>query len=134
MDNETTIYLQDGQFRFEGDFKNPAKISLRVRTKAFSNYIEYESTEFWVENKAMLLEGSKGNIFLSKVSGSKIQDEYYEKRLAEAPLMQSFKQIIDSLAVVGNISDDKKEGMIARLSKANNKLNIAGLEFIFDSS
>lgn len=131
MDSTIVVYLQKGKFSIEGNYNKPTKLSLRVHPKDPSNVVDYETMDFWVENKPMILEGTKGSIFQSKISGSVIQEQYEEYIVCVASLSKQIKQIKDSVLTYKDISEDKKSEMRVRYHAYIKEKEDRKFEFIY---
>ena len=97
MDDETILLLKDGKFEFKRQLEKPTKYSLRVRPIEQDNIVEFEHLTFWAENTPMILNGMKGEVFQSVISGSIIQEQYYEYVSSVASSVNRLKQITDSV-------------------------------------
>ncbi len=83
IDDQTSIILRNGKFEFKRKLSRPTKFSLRTMPKIPpDNPLDFEFCTFWAENNNMTLTGIKGEIELSKVTGSSIQNQY-EKMIQE---------------------------------------------------
>ena len=83
IDDQTSIILRNGKFEFKRKLSRPTKFSLRTMPKIPpDNPLDLEFCTFWAENNNMTLTGIKGEIELSKVTGSSIQNQY-EKMIQE---------------------------------------------------
>lgn len=133
MDDETIILLKEGRFEFSRQLDRPTKFSLRVRPQNQDNIVAFEQLTFWAENAPMTLTGTKGQVFQSKISGSVIQDQYFEYILGVAKLENEAKQILDSVKTYPNLSEDIKSDMRVRFHTANKVKEEKRMEFIYNN-
>ncbi|MFT7157779.1 MAG: peroxiredoxin [Parvicella sp.] len=96
------------------------------------NIQEFEFTSFWVENKTMFLEGKKGTISHSKISGSVIQDEYGTYISSVGGLRTQMKQIKDSILMETDLQQQKKSEMSLRYRSCMNEIENRHFQFIYD--
>jgi thiol-disulfide isomerase/thioredoxin len=78
----------------------------------------------------MTLTGTKGQVFQSKISGSVIQDQYFEYIISVAKLQNEVKQILDSVKTYPNLSEDKKSEMRVRFHSAQKMIEEKSMDFI----
>ena len=133
MANETLLLLKDGKFEFSKHLDKPIKFSLRVRPQNQDNIVEYEQLTFWAENVSMTLTGTKGQVFQSKISGSAIQDQYFEYINRVAKLENEVKQIIDSVKTNPNLPEGIKSKMRVRYHADLKTIEEKKFEFIYNS-
>ena len=131
MDNETILFLKDGKFEFTKHLDKPTKFSLRVRPRNLENIVEFEWSFFWAENVPMSLTGTKGQILQSSISGSKIQDQYFEYVASVAKLENLVKQIADSVKTLPILSEDEKSKMRVRYLASYDTIEKRRMEFIY---
>ena len=130
-DDEIKLSLKNGEFEFIKHLDKPTKYSLRVRPVNIENLVEYEDLTFWAENTQMSLTGEKGQIFHSMISGSAIQDQYFEYVESVAKLKNMVKQIADSVKTLPNLSEAEKSKMRIRYNSALNDIEMRKTEFVY---
>lgn len=133
MENETILLLKDGKFKFKRQLEKPTKYSLRVPPIEQDNIVEFEYLNFWAENKSMTLTGTKGQIFQSKISGSQIQDQYYDLILSIAQLTNERKHIADSVKIIPDLSKEKISEMRVRYRKNQKIIDTRNEQFIYSN-
>lgn len=133
MDNETTLELKDGKFRFEKKLKNPTKYSLRVRPVDDGTTSMFEHLFFWAENTSMELIGEKGQVFNAVVSGSDIQDDYSNYINNIAPIVKAQKQIGDSIRLTEHLSEAQKTELRNQRFKHLEEWEKRTFEFIYNN-
>lgn len=125
FENEITIYLNNGKFEFNRKLDRPTKFSIRVRSIIPNEIAGFEHLTFWAENIPMTLNGTKGKIFQSKITGSILQDQYYQHISSVASFVNEEKQIADSVKTISNLPNDIKSEMRIRyhdlISNRNNE-------------
>ena len=131
MDNETTLLLKDGCFEFSRHLDKPTKYSLRVRPKNSLKFDDYEDLVFWAENVPMTLTGVKGEIFQAKVSGSSIQDQFYQSVLGVAGLRKIIKQTGDSAKMNPNLPEAVKSKMRKIVYPALEEVDKRDIDFAY---
>lgn len=132
-DRETEMYLSNGTFRFTCKIKAPTKFALLAMPKIPpDNPKDFEAVTFWVENRPMTLIGEKGNLFNSRIIGSKIQDENEELIQILAPLEKGRKEIKDSVLTIADLSEKKKGEMRIRYGNLNEEFERKHIEFILN--
>ena len=98
MDDQTSIILKNGKFEFKRKLNRPTKFSLRTMPKIPpDNPLDFEHCTFWAENNNMTLTGIKGEIELSKVTGSSIQDQYEQMILETAHGIKKSRELEEKL-------------------------------------
>ncbi|MBN2394896.1 MAG: AhpC/TSA family protein [Candidatus Atribacteria bacterium] len=133
MDDETVIILKNEKFEFSRILEKPTKFSLRVRPQNPDKIEEYENLMFWVENKSMDLAGKKGQVFQSKITGSSIQEEYYEYILKVAAIENERKAIFDTVKINPNIPEEKKSELRKRVKACESELQEKWNDFVYNN-
>jgi len=133
MQDETTILLKNGKFEFSRKLEKPTKFSVRFRPLEQDDIHKFECLFFWAENTSMNLEGEKGKIFKAKITGSKIQDEYFESNLIVDRYKKKARFIGDSLRSNQNLSQKEKAAMRTRIMDCMKGSQDSTLEFFYNN-
>ncbi len=131
-DDETKILINNGEFEFARQLNKPTKFSVRVRPTDPDKLDEYEDLTFWAENSIMNLNGTKDSFFYSRISGSEIQDHYFEYIQSISETHDLIKQITDSVKSVPNLSEDLKSEMRIRFYTALKRIEKQRFDFIYN--
>lgn len=134
MDDQTSIILKNGRFEFRRRLNRPTKFSLRTMPKIPpDDPLDFEYCVFWAENNNMTLRGIKGQIKLSKVTGSSIQNEYEEMTLEIANSIKKSRELFElSMTNRANLSEKERKEIKNQREQLLKEIKRKRQEFIFE--